>query len=388
MPEVELKPKKKNLLFRMLAFLVTLALVLGAVALVANRDKLNIDALARWIKYRSLVRSDTGQIQPFSYEGREDDRFADLNGDLLVCSSVAARLYSAGGVKYLDLPVALGRAAVSVGGKTAAVYDVGGTELRLISKRAEAFSLTLDNGGTLLSARLNENGYLAVTSREDGYKGVATVYDDSHKKVLALRHSSSYLMDAVVTRSNKALAAVSMGEGDGAFLSTLLLYSLDGGDEPYASCLLGNDVVLALESDNMGLWCVGDKKLYIVTDGGELQGSFSYDDRYLRGCNLGGAGFAALLLGKYQVGVSAELTTVGPDGKQIASVSLNEQVLSMSAAGRYVAILTDDRLYIYTKNLKPYATLESPQNVGAVVLRDDGSAFLVGSDTARLYLPD
>jgi hypothetical protein len=229
---------------------------------------------------------------------------------------------------------------------------------------------------------------LAVTSREDGYKGVATVYDDSHKKVLALRLSSSFLMDAVVTRNNKDLAAVSMGETDGAFLSTLLLYALDGGDEPYASCTLGNNVVLGLESDEQGLWCVGDKKLYVVSDGGELGGSFSYNDRYLRGYHLGGDSFAALLLSKYQVGVTAELTTVGPDGKQIASISLNEQVLSMSAAGRYVAVLTADRLYIYTKNLKPYATLEGSQNAGAVVLRDDGSAFLVGSETARLYLPD
>ena len=38
-------PKKQpNLLVRLLAFLLTLALMLGAVALVAHRDKLNFDA--------------------------------------------------------------------------------------------------------------------------------------------------------------------------------------------------------------------------------------------------------------------------------------------------------------------------------------------------------
>jgi len=116
--------------------------------------------------------------------------------------------------------------------------------------------------------------------------------------------------------------------------------------------------------------------------------SFYYDYRYLRGYDLGGDSFAALLLGKYQVGVTTELTTVGSDGNVIATLPLSEQVLSLSAAGRYVAVLTADRLYIYTKNLKPYATLEGSQTASAVVLRDAGSAFLIGSETARLYLPD
>ena len=43
------KPKRgKNIVLRLLALLVTVALVLGAVALVVFRDQLNIDALRRW----------------------------------------------------------------------------------------------------------------------------------------------------------------------------------------------------------------------------------------------------------------------------------------------------------------------------------------------------
>lgn len=51
--------RKPNLLVRLLAFLVTLALVLGAVALVVNRDRLNLDAVKRYFSYRDLERSDS-----------------------------------------------------------------------------------------------------------------------------------------------------------------------------------------------------------------------------------------------------------------------------------------------------------------------------------------
>ena len=58
----ELKPvppapkKKPSLLVRLLAFLLTLALLLGAVAAVVYRDRLNFDGIRHWFLYRSLPR--------------------------------------------------------------------------------------------------------------------------------------------------------------------------------------------------------------------------------------------------------------------------------------------------------------------------------------------
>ena len=80
-------PKKRpNLLVRLLAFLVTVALVVGAVFLVANYDKLNFDALKRWFAYRDLERGETGQSASFAFEGGVASAFGLLGGDLLVCS--------------------------------------------------------------------------------------------------------------------------------------------------------------------------------------------------------------------------------------------------------------------------------------------------------------
>ena len=46
--------KRPGLFPRLLALLVTAALVAGALFLVAYRDRLNVDALRRWLSYRSL----------------------------------------------------------------------------------------------------------------------------------------------------------------------------------------------------------------------------------------------------------------------------------------------------------------------------------------------
>ena len=100
-----------------------------------------------------------------------------------------------------------------------------------------------------------------------------------------------------------------------------------------------------------------------------------------------GDGFAALLLGKYRAGSSATLVTVDRDGEELASLDLEEQVLDMDAAGRYAAVLTASTLTLYTEELRVYQTLENTFGAQNVVLRSDGTAYLIGGETARLYIP-
>ena len=94
-----------------------------------------------------------------------------------------------------------------------------------------------------------------------------------------------------------------------------------------------------------------------------------------------------LLLGKYQAGSAADLLVINDGGEQAASLSFNEQVLFLSAAGRYIGVLTADRLDIYTSDLTLYSSLEGTEGARKVLMRPDGSATLIGSETAHLYLP-
>ena len=96
---------------------------------------------------------------------------------------------------------------------------------------------------------------------------------------------------------------------------------------------------------------------------------------------------AALLLGHYRTGTQNRLVTVGVDGQQLASQELDAEVTSLSAAGRYVALLTTDHVSIYDKQLLPVASLDEVSQAREVLMRSDGSAVLAGSTTASLYLP-
>ncbi|MBM6724689.1 DUF5711 family protein [Pseudoflavonifractor phocaeensis] len=382
--------KPPNLFVRFLAFLVTLALMVGAVALVVNYDKLNFDSLKRWFTYRNLERSESGQSESFVFEGGESSQFAVLDHELLVCSGKDVRLYSGSEQVSLDQAVSIQNPVVDTVGNAALVYDAGGQSLFVYRDRAEVFSLSLDDGQQLLAASMNSQGWLVVVSQESGYKGIVTVYDNTFSPQIQLHLSSRFVMDAVLSPDSKSLALLTLGLNDNAFESRVDFYQLNRTEEetePDWTCPVGGDVILAMRWDNSGIWALGETSLSILSTDGTVTGSCNYGDLYLKGFSLDGDGTAVLLLGKFRAGTSAELWVVNADGETQALLSIEEQVLSLSAAGRYVALLTADRLDIYNQDLEVYSTLEGTQGAQTVLQQSDGSAMLIDSTTARLYVP-
>ena len=161
-----------------------------------------------------------------------------------------------------------------------------------------------------------------------------------------------------------------------------------GREERYAECLLPENAVVYDLGAVGGSYCaVTETGLRFVTTGGKLAGSYSYDGGYLHRCSLGGDGYAALLLGRYKSGSQGRLVTVDSQGRELASLDIDEEVMSLSAAGKYVAVLYQDHLTIYDKDLQEYAVLKDVSAAGTVLMRSDGSAVLTGASAASLYLP-
>ena len=79
--------------------------------------------------------------------------------------------------------------------------------------------------------------------------------------------------------------------------------------------------------------------------------------------------------------------TVDPEGEEIASLDVNREILSLSAAGDYLAVLYMDSAVIYTEELEVYASLEGTDYAREVLMRPDGSVLLLGAESARLFLP-
>ena len=380
-------PKKQHtLLRRLLAFALTLVLVLGALAAVVHRDKLNLDFLRRWLTYRSIQTSQAGLTEPFTHGSGDRLDMACLESGFLFSSTAGAHYYSSGGIELGSQVTHLERPVLSTSPRHGVVYDAGGKDLFLFGSTHEPFIYSTQDSNGILSARVNNSGWLTVTGLHNHYRGGVTVLNADHEAVITLNFSSAFVTDAILSPDCRTVAVVTISQTNGTFRSTVHFYSTNA-TEPLATVDLDGLTVLDMDFDSDGLWLLGNSSLVILSPRGEVRGEYQFDPDYLKGYTLDGDGFVSLLLGKYRAGSARALVTVDPNGAVIAQQTLNAQVLSMSASGRYLALLSGQELNVYTKDLTLYSTLYDTQGARHAAIYNDASVLLADSQEAWLYIP-
>ena len=368
-----------------LSFLLLLAAVLLVVLFAAYRDGTGFDVLRRYLHYGRPEQA--GGETVYHYDAASKNRFALLGESLVVLSDASLSLYNGAGEEVWSAPVTMTAPALVSGGGRAAAYDVGGTALYVLDQSGLLLELDAGEEEPYISATLNQNGELAVTAQKKGYKGSVKVYDKSLNPdpVFEFKSSRRYVLDGYVVGDD--LAAVTLGQEDGVFVTSVGLYDLSkDAEEPRASYDISGGLAAAIGEQGGKTAVVTDTSLSFAS-GGEITGSCSYGGAYLRDYELGGTGFTALLLNRYRSGSVGRLITVDKDGEVLGSLDVREEVLSISASGRYLAVLYADRLAVYNQDLQPNAALRGIGDAREVLMRPDGSVLLLSAGSASLFLP-
>ena len=377
-----LRQKKKPRKWLWLTLIVLV--VLGAVAAAVLWDANSFDGLRRSIIYARAEKDETGCAKLYYYENDATSRFAAIDGSLVTVTANQVRLLDERSQVLYQNSVRFLHPDLVSGGGVAVAYDIGGTALYALDSKGLRWQQETE--GELLAVTVNPHGYVTAVYNKSGAKAAVTVWDSNGAAVFTFQSAQRFVMTAALGQDDRTLAAVTMGQEDGKFQSFLVLYHTDS-DKMVATTPVDGGVAYALETMQREFCAVTEQGLYLLDSGGELKASYSYGGQFLRRCVVGDGGWAALLLSRYKSGGYASLITVDGDGNELGGCDIDGEVLDISTAGRYVAVLFSDRLTIYDKYLTEVATLPDVSEVRAVLMRADGSAVLAGASGASLYLP-
>ncbi len=383
----EVQPKKTHGFRRFLVFLLILTAVLGVVVLAAYRDGTGFDVLRRYFSYGSVEKA--GGTASYTYDAASSNRFAALGDTLVVLSNTSLQVLGPDGEEVWSTGVQMTAPALETGGGRAVAYDVGGRSLYVVDSKGQVAAMTAAEEEPFLAARLNREGWLAVTAGKKSYKGSVHVYDADMEEIFEFKSSNRFVTDAYVTDDGKFLAAVTLGQESSVFVSNVILYNLEkpGKAEPVGDYDVADGLVMDIGQQGRSLVTISDTCLTLADTEGKITASYRYDSEYLREFDLAGDSFAVLLLNRYQSGSLGRLVTVGTDGAVIGNLDVSDEVLSVSAEGRYIAVLYTDKLVIYNQDLAVYASLNGTGYAREVLMRPDGSALLIAGEKASLFLP-
>ena len=368
----------------LLVLLAVAAVLAGIVTAAVLLDRSGFDGLRRSIIYAKAVKDENGCAQLYRYNSDQSGHFASLDGSLVSVSMHQLTVLDEKNRTLYDEAVKFQTPSLQSRGGRAVAYDVGGTEVYVLSDKGLVYKL--DCAGEVLNASLNQKGWLTVVCGESGCKAAVRVYDAEGEAVFAFRSSDRFVMTAALSADSRTLAAVTMGQENGVFASYVVFYRVNS-DKEAGRCTLRGSVVYDLTAAGSGFCAVTEEQLCFLSGDGVMTAAYDYGGDYLRRVSVSDDGYAAVLLGRYRTGTQHRIVTVNGEGKELAALEIDAEVASLSAAGRYVAVLTGEELVIYDKQLKPCAQLQEVSQAREVLMRSDGSAVLAGSMAASLYLP-
>ena len=368
----------------LLVLLAVAAVLAGIVTAAVLLDRSGFDGLRRSVIYAKAVKDENGCAQLYRYNSDQSGHFASLDGSLVSVSMHQLTVLDEKNRTLYDESVKFQTPSLQSRGGRAVAYDVGGTEVYVLSDKGLVYKL--DCAGEVLNASLNQKGWLTVVCGESGCKAAVRVYDAEGEAVFAFRSSDRFVMTAALSADSRTLAAVTMGQENGVFASYVVFYRVNS-DKEAGRCTLRGSVVYDLTAAGSGFCAVTEEQLCFLSGDGVMTAAYDYGGDYLRRVSVSDDGYAAVLLGRYRTGTQHRIVTVNGEGKELAALEIDAEVASLSAAGRYVAVLTGEELVIYDKQLKPCAQLQEVSQAREVLMRSDGSAVLAGSMAASLYLP-
>ena len=169
--------KRKKLNWKPVWFAVAAA-VLAAVLLVASlTDTTAFDGLRRSITYARAKKDETGCAQLYHYAADRTSCFASLDGSLAIVTNSQLLVMQENGQVVCNETVKWTSCTVAQNQGIAAAYDIGGTDVYVLNAHGLVRRITC--GGEILSVTLTQEGRLAVTINERGYKAAVEVYRSS-----------------------------------------------------------------------------------------------------------------------------------------------------------------------------------------------------------------
>lgn len=380
--ERQAEKKKGGLGRRLSALALVLCAVLAVVVLTTMEDGRHFASLRRWLMYGESSAS----RDVYVYAADPANRYGRVGDCLLVASLNTAQMIGDDGVIIYEQRLNMSSPQISTGARQASICDVGGDTLYLLDQSGVRRTMKTERGLCYYSARLNGSDYLAVTEQKSGYKAMVSVYNGLGELAFHFDSYDNYISDAVVTEDCRSVVLVSLESHDGVFASKLLVYDLSSAEQT-GVCPIRDGLVMDFFCSGDRVLSLCDKRFAITTLAGEQLLDRPYGNLYLHDYALTGDGFCALLLGRYQAGNICTLTTYDLDGGELAALELTEEVLDMSAAGDYLAVLYGDSLVIYNRDLTEYARMEGTDYAGQVRMEKDGTALLIAGTSAWRFLP-
>lgn len=161
---------------------------------------------------------------PIAINGGADYQLETMDNAIAVLDDSHFIVYNNGAKQLFAQQHTLANPVMSVSSKKALIYDLGGTSFSLMSKYKEVYSKTTDS--PILIAKLSENDYSAVVTKNDKFLSMLMIYDNNGENIFNYG-SVTRIIDVTFNKDNSGCYITTISSEDGVLVSKMLYYRFD-----------------------------------------------------------------------------------------------------------------------------------------------------------------
>ena len=313
----------------------------------------------------------------FYYETGSRAVFGDLNGRLVVASSLGVSFYNRDSsevftnVRAMDLPV------LSTGGGKAAIWETGGDRYMTIGSGGVETDAKTDS--PIITASLNSKGWLCICNEDSAYYGIVTVFNEHGTPEYKWYSGNGYLMNAKLSDNCKDLAVLTLNtEG-----SAIVFYKLDS-EEEQARFELDGELIIDICYTTTGDLAVLSNDCLRIISGNTLKAKYDFPFQHL-GAYAFADGYTVVFCNDSQFGSGGNLISINDNCEVIGNVELTRNVDAISSYGNAVATLSSDVVTEYSRSLAQRDCYETDTGTISIIVCSDKSVLALGKYSAERF---
>lgn len=376
----------KKKILRWTVLIAAILLVALIVCCILFPRVFNLDRVGRYLHYLPTANDSTyGQIR---FDSNSSDSYAIFNGKFAAGCEDGLYLYDDRGEQTALVQGSLPYPKICTCDSLALCYSNESSTLVALNRKG-ATTLNTTASGTVLDCELSSDGCVCYAASDSGCKTQVTVLNRDFQEIYKWKSFSQYLNCCAVSDKAERLAVVGLNQVNSVFCSTLSILRTDSEEDAVvAEAELGNQIIYELWFLQQDRLCaIGENStLFYDTEGNCLQ-TYDYAGMTLTDFTRGKNGDLFLSFDRNKSGKSSLLVSLTADGEQLAEREFEGEIRSITANGKYLAVLTDLDLSVCDEKLENYSRTEDYTAANRALARKDGSVLLVSNGQTSLYIP-
>ena len=376
---------KKSSRKKIIAVAVIIVLLFAVVFFAFNSDKLSFHNISNFFQY-GLLNKQSEEKFPLDIKGESISagNFIRIGQDICYSSDTKTRLLNNYGRSLFSAQHAFINPVLTTGEKGCLVYNLGGTGYQLIDKEGAVYSAEAENN--ILVANYSDSGAYAIVTQSGGYLSKLYVYNEKHEQIFAYSFADYYVTSVSLNSGGTKAVVAGVSALNGVNIASV--YVLDfTKDTPLHFKELENNIIYEVEYIGDKYACaIGRSASYTVnTSNGEIVTN-NYDGRNLTAFDINrDTDTYTLSLSGSGDGRNCDIISYNTSGAQEKSFTVDEKVIDLSTYKGRVALLTGDKVMLYSKDGNSISEKELSSDPHSVALYTSSDAYVLCTGYINAY---